>query len=124
MARCPNCGIWLWHPTRYSQEVVCPGCGAILERKASLGGFFLNSVEVVDCPRASRHSTYVRDPSYRSDEIVPQTPSRELGEATLPETEDNEDEDEEEPKDDSYRPLYADRLEETARQEADQEGPT
>jgi hypothetical protein len=47
MARCPECGKWIWGRTEYFEERVCPECGAILKRESSPGGFFLGNVKVV-----------------------------------------------------------------------------
>jgi len=48
MPRCPECGRWIWHTPGYlDNNIVCSGCGAILRRKGSVGGFFLGSLEVV-----------------------------------------------------------------------------
>ena len=47
MARCPECGSWIWHPPKWFEEHVCQNCGAVLKLKPSLGGFFLGSLEVV-----------------------------------------------------------------------------
>jgi predicted RNA-binding Zn-ribbon protein involved in translation (DUF1610 family) len=58
MARCPECGKWLWFGgdilAQYHTEHVCPECGAVIRRKASLGGLFLGNME-----SASHHTSYL-----------------------------------------------------------------
>jgi hypothetical protein len=51
MARCPECGKWLWHSPGYFNEYVCPGCGAMLRRERGAGGFFLGTLEVIGYTR-------------------------------------------------------------------------
>ncbi|WXG46889.1 MAG: RING finger protein [Candidatus Atabeyarchaeum deiterrae] len=104
MARCPECGKWIW--TFLSNETECPKCGAILKvHRVFLGRFTSTWFETVGFTPSSagaRHH-FARDPSFSKQEIVPGGLEGELGEATLPDYVEDE---EENP---SYRPLYSDR---------------
>jgi ssDNA-binding Zn-finger/Zn-ribbon topoisomerase 1 len=112
MARCPECGKWIW--TFVSTETECPKCGAILKvHRVFLGRFTSTWLETIgftpSAPGAHHH--FARDPSYAKEEIVPGGLEGELGEATLPDYVENEEEvREDEQPDPSYTPLYADRI--------------
>jgi predicted RNA-binding Zn-ribbon protein involved in translation (DUF1610 family) len=82
MARCPECGSWIWHPRKWFEEHVCPNCGAILKLKANLGGFFLGSLEVVGRAANGREES-----SPRPIESLPRNLQRNLGEDSVQEDE-------------------------------------
>jgi rRNA maturation endonuclease Nob1 len=82
MARCPECGSWIWHPPKWFEEHVCPNCGAILKLKGSLGGFFLGSLEVVG---HTAHESEESSP--RPIESLPRNLQSDLGEDRVQEDE-------------------------------------
>ena len=80
MARCPECGSWIWRPPRLFEEHVCPNCGAVLKLKGSLGGIFLGSLEVVG-HATDRREDYTPAPT----QSLPQSIQEDIGESSVPE---------------------------------------
>lgn len=72
MARCPECGSWIWFLTDYLGERVCSHCGAILKHKMSPGGIFLGDLEVVGhTPGHSESAPYSKDDPSMSEDVHP-----------------------------------------------------